>query len=169
MAQVALKKTAVEGEAINPRAAQTVKDNTYMDDILDSTNTVKEAEELSYAVDDILANGGFKVKEWRSNEDLNKNGTVQETEEIKVPQETSEEKVLGVVRNSSDDVLKYKVMPDISKSRLVKITKRSILSKIARIYDPIGFASAFLIRAKIGIQELWQRGIHWDDELSPES
>ena len=34
MAQVALKKTAVEGEAINPRAAQTVKDNTYMDNIL---------------------------------------------------------------------------------------------------------------------------------------
>jgi hypothetical protein len=54
MAKIALKKTAVEGEAINLRAAQTVKDNTYMDDIIDSVNTVKEAVELSRAIDDIL-------------------------------------------------------------------------------------------------------------------
>ena len=140
-----------------------------MDDILDSVNTVKEAEELSRPIDDILANDGFKVKEWRSNEDLNKNNASQEMEEIKVPQGTSEEKVLGVVWNNSDDVLKYKVVPSILKSQPVKITKRSILSQIARIYDPIGFASAFLIRAKIGSQELWQKGINWDDELSPES
>ena len=169
MAQIALKKTAEERENINPRAAQAVKDNTYMDDILDSVNTVQEAEELSSDIDDVLASGGFKVKEWRSNEDLSKNNVTQETEEIKVPQGAAEEKVLGVVWNTSDDVFKYKVVPDIQKSQPVKITKRNILSQIARIYDPIGFASAFLIRAKIGIQELWQKGINWDDELSPES
>jgi hypothetical protein len=123
MAQIALKKTAVEGEAINPRAAKTVKDNTYMDDILDSVNTVKEAEELSRGIDDILANGGFKVKEWRSNEDLSKNKATQEMEEIKDPQGTSEEKVLGVVWNNGDDVLKYKVVPDILKSQPVKDNK----------------------------------------------
>jgi hypothetical protein len=77
------------------------------------------------------------VKEWRYNEDLNRNNATQEMEEIKVPQRTSEEKVLGVVWNNSDDVLKYKVVPDILKSQPVKITKRSILSQIVRIYDPI--------------------------------
>jgi hypothetical protein len=41
MAQIAFSKTAVESEAISHRAAQTVKDNTYMDDILDSVNTGK--------------------------------------------------------------------------------------------------------------------------------
>ena len=60
------------------------------------------------------------MKEWRSNEDLNKNNATQEMEEIKVPQGTSEEKVLGVVWNNSDDVLKYKVVPDILKSQPVK-------------------------------------------------
>jgi hypothetical protein len=55
------------------------------------------------------------------------------------------------------------------KSQPVKITKRTILSQIARIYDPIGFASAFLIGTKIEIQELWQKCINWKDELSPES
>ena len=95
MAQVALKKTAVEDESINPRAAQTVKDNTYVDDILDSMNTVKEAKELSYAVDDILANGGFKVKEWRSNEDLNKTGQCRKRKKSKFPKKRHRRKYSG--------------------------------------------------------------------------
>ena len=42
-----------------------------------------------------------------------------------------------------------------------------IPSKVAHIYDPIGLASAFLIRAKIEIHHLWQLGIGWDQELQP--
>jgi len=45
------------------------------------------------------------------------------------------------------------------------MTKRMILSQVARIYDPIGFAAAFIIRAKIGLQKLWQLGLDWDDEV----
>lgn len=52
----------------------------------------------------------------------------QGTEEIKIPQGTSEQKVLGTVWNSIDDVLKYKVVPGIPKSQQLKITKRSIHS-----------------------------------------
>ena len=48
------------------------------------------------------------------------------------------------------------------------LSKRKILNQVARIYDPIGFASAFLIRAKIGLQELWEKGIDWGEKLPPE-
>ena len=47
----------------------------------------------------------------------------------------------------------------------VKLTKRTLLSQTARIYDPVGLAAAFIIRAKIGMQELWQIGVDWDQEL----
>ena len=43
MAQIALRKTAEEGERLSPHAAKTLKSNTYMDDILDSVHTVQEA------------------------------------------------------------------------------------------------------------------------------
>ena len=33
------------------------------------------------------------------------------------------------------------------------------------IYDSIGFASALRIEAKIGLQDLWKRGVQWIDEL----
>lgn len=44
---------------------------------------------------------------------------------------------------------------------------RLLLSQIAWIYDPVGFAAAFLIRAKIGMQALWQTGIDWGEEPLP--
>ncbi len=106
MAQIALQKTAEEGESINPEAARTIKDNTYMDDILDSVNTKEEARKLTSDVDRILEKGGFKVKGWRSNKDLNDRNT--ETNEIRVPQGQTEAKVLGVSWNCEEDVLKYK-------------------------------------------------------------
>jgi hypothetical protein len=54
---------------------------------------------------------------------------------------------------------------DESKQTELPLTKRTILSRVARTYDPIGFAAGFLIRAKIGIQELWMMGQEWDQEL----
>ena len=83
------------------------------------------------------------------------------------------DKVLGVVWDHGTDELRFKVRPDLIKASDVTdqnaatLTKRMILSKVARIYDPIGLASAFLIRAKIGIQHLWQLGVGWDQELKP--
>ena len=50
----------------------------------------------------------------------------------------------------------------------LKLTKRMILSQTARIYDPVGFTAAFLIKAKIGLQQLWQKGQDWDQELPEE-
>ena len=49
----------------------------------------------------------------------------------------------------------------------VKLTKRMLLNQVAQIYDPVGFAAAFLVRAKIGMQELWQTGVDWDDKPPP--
>ena len=49
-----------------------------------------------------------------------------------------------------------------------KITKRIILNSIARIYDPIGIAVAFIIKAKISMQRSWQLGYGCDEELPAE-
>lgn len=86
-------------------------------------------------------------------------------------------KILGVVWNHENDTLSYKVclgqdmaepetQSEISKPE--KFTKRKIMSKVARIFDPIGFASALVVRAKIGLQKLWQQGLDWDTELPEE-
>ncbi|XP_068761870.1 uncharacterized protein [Montipora capricornis] len=165
MAQIALRKTAAEGENHSPSAAKTLKENSYMDDILDSVQTVSEARQLTTEIDEVLAKGGFSIKEWQSNRDLKDTGDKQ-NEEVNVPNGPGEDKVLGIVWNSTEDSFKFKVKSETIDSLNSSVwTKRSILSQIARIYDPVGFAAAFLIRAKIGFQELWQQGYEWDQDL----
>ncbi|XP_028413778.1 uncharacterized protein LOC114536622 [Dendronephthya gigantea] len=167
MAQIALRKTAEEGERENPRAAQAIKDNSYMDDILDSVATNEEAIELTTAIDGILEKGGFGVKGWQSNGELSQTNDEKDGKEVCVPKGKQDAKVLGLVWNNKDDVLKYKVEVEICKTQQPKLTKRNILSQVARIYDPIGFAAPYLVRAKIGLQEVWREGLDWDDKLPP--
>jgi len=45
------------------------------------------------------------------------------------------------------------------------MTKRSLLSLASRMFDPMGLISPFTVRAKILFQELWRRGLEWDDPL----
>ena len=120
MAQIDPQNTAEEGETINPDAACTFKDSTYMDDILDSVKTTEEAKKLTTDIDYILKNGGFKVKGWQSNTNLCK--STPDKIKIKVPQDRTKAKALGIVWNSSEDSLKYKVEIEAIKSCTAYLT-----------------------------------------------
>ena len=39
------------------------------------------------------------------------------------------------------------------------------MSKISTLFDPLGFVTLFVVRAKILMQEVWISGIDWDDQL----
>jgi hypothetical protein len=165
MAQIILRKTAEESKNDYPDAARVIKENTYVDDICDSVHTVEEATRLTKEADIVLESGGFHVKGWLSNkslEDMAIDNVKDDQPAMKLLQGPAEEKVLGVVWNHEQDVFMFKVHPPGD----IKLTKRIILSNIARIYDPIGMAAAFIIRAKIGMQKLWLEGLAWDEELS---
>ena len=46
------------------------------------------------------------------------------------------------------------------------LTKRMILSAVNGIYDPIGFLTPIVIKAKIMLKKLWCEKVDWDDQLS---
>ncbi|XP_014835554.1 PREDICTED: uncharacterized protein LOC106913412, partial [Poecilia mexicana] len=52
---------------------------------------------------------------------------------------------------------------DILKDR--ENTKRSVLRTSARIFDPIGFLTPFTVRVKCLFQEMWEKGLSWDEPL----
>lgn len=171
MAQIALRKTADENQDSYPEAAISLKKNSYMDDICDSVKRVEQAKNLTKDLDKVLETGGFQVKFWVSNEDLKDDESVREDNAVKLLQGEGPGKVFGVEWNSKTDNLTFKIGADIlekTSAEDIKLTKRSILSYIARIYDPVGIAAAFIIRAKIGMQRLLQLGLGWDDDLPTE-
>jgi len=69
---------------------------------------------------------------------------------------------LGLRWHSGDDMLQYQVKRnDPAKT----ITKRVILSSIARIFDPLGLLGPIVVTAKIIMQHLWQLKIGWDESV----
>ncbi len=46
------------------------------------------------------------------------------------------------------------------------LTRRSILSTVSSVYDPLGFVSPVLLVAKQILQELCKDGVDWDDPIS---
>ena len=71
-------------------------------------------------------------------------------------------KVLGLKWNPKEDCFSFSELPvpvDVA------ITKRTVFSYIARLFDLLGFLSPFLVSAKILCQKLRELGIPWDAEL----
>lgn len=44
-------------------------------------------------------------------------------------------------------------------------TKRSLLSEIAKLFDPLGWSAPVLISMNILLQQLWLAGLSWDNPL----
>ena len=53
MAQITLRKTADQAKSLYPKAAQVLKNNTYMDDICDSVHSVQQAKRLTTELDEV--------------------------------------------------------------------------------------------------------------------
>ena len=133
-----------------------------MDNICDSVHTIQQAKRLMTELNEVLMKGGFQVKGWLSNQSLDTEIAKQEKPTMKLLQGTTQEKVLGTGWNHAEDVL---LLFNVSPPKDITLTKRAILSRIAQIFDPVGFAAAFLVCAKLGMQRLWQKGLDWDQEL----
>ena len=176
MAQIALQKTAKESQSSHPEAAKAIMDNSYMDDICDSVDTVEDARRQTNDIDTVLEKGSFKVKGWTLNKVLEERSNSKESSELRIFQGQVEEKLLGLEWNTKTDTFSFNVKGNTFKPTSIKesseskpqLTKRTVLSRIAKIYDPIGFAAAIIIRAKISMQQLWEMGYDWDQALPPE-
>lgn len=73
--------------------------------------------------------------------------------EVNLNGEREHIKTLGVGWNPSTDTLNFTVKDLLLNG---KFTKRTVLSKISQIYDPLGLASAVTIRARVALQEIWK-------------
>lgn len=73
-----------------------------------------------------------------------------------------ETRVLGVVWNAKQDYFSFKI--DI-KHMSDRVTKRTVLSDTAKIFDPLGLLGPVILIPKLIVQTLWQLKLHWDSSL----
>lgn len=160
-----LKQLAEDEGRQYPLAASVLRDNIYVDDVLfgaDDSNHIKEIREQ---LNSLLKLGGFELRKWASNSpslvaDINSadhglacNKQLSDNEQLKI---------LGIGWSPVTDSFEFGVsLQDIAPN-----TKRSILSAIAKLYDPLGWVTPVTITAKIFMQQLWRSKLSWDDVTS---
>ena len=67
-------------------------------------------------------------------------------------------KTLGILWGASNYIFTFKDASDLC-CKEDKHNKQRFLSKIATLFDPLGFCSPYVVQGKVLLQELWMTGL----------
>ncbi|XP_048578061.1 uncharacterized protein LOC116619333 [Nematostella vectensis] len=166
-ANFAVQRTAEDNKEQWPDAAAVVKREIFVDDLYTSCEDVGEAVKLREDVTALMADGGFPMRKWMSSS-AEVLATVPEREravrnEALEMGELPQGRALGVRWDPQSDTLGF-AFAHVERPPAEE-TKRGVLKKLAGLYDPLGWASPYVVRAKVMLQRTWSRGIDWGELL----
>ncbi|XP_037822286.1 uncharacterized protein LOC119610934 [Lucilia sericata] len=147
-----------------PDESKILVTDSYVDDIISGAETVERAIVLQRNLCKLLGKGGCNLRKWITN-----------SPELfhKIPEEFREKsltlnfdgdnvvKTLGIQWNTTDDTLSYRTNIDESRP----VSKRTILSETARVYDPLGWLTPCTVVAKSLFKQLWEKKVDWDSPI----
>ncbi|XP_030386878.1 uncharacterized protein LOC115633562 [Scaptodrosophila lebanonensis] len=140
---------------------QKLQDSFYVDDLVTSVATLRDAEDLYYQSKIIMQGASFNLRKWNSNDaELKRKFKETDVNLARV------QKVLGVQWDTITDELSVDIKPIITYVQSLRPTKRNVLRAMARIYDPLGILGPFTINIKILLQKIWKEHLEWDATLS---
>ncbi|XP_075157630.1 uncharacterized protein LOC142230897 [Haematobia irritans] len=144
-----------------PLGATILRQDFYVDDGMSGSDSLVTAKEMQSQLTSLLKEAGFKLRKWCENHRQLLQDIPQDDQEVNLDFGNASIKVLGLIWSPASDqfCLRANLQP------VSVITKRSVISDVARIYDPLGIAGPVVVAAKIFIQQLWEDQISWDDEL----
>ncbi|XP_055703910.1 uncharacterized protein LOC129802253 [Phlebotomus papatasi] len=141
-----------------PLAAKIIEKHFYVDDCLFSCPLLEEAQESQKQLIDLLQLAQLELSKFRSNcPEL----LLEATNDSQLQFDDHISKTLGMSWNSSIDTFQYKVT-SISENH---VTKRIMLSTLAKVFDPLGLVCPVVTVAKCLLQEAWKSTKEWDEEI----
>lgn len=162
-----LQRLAEDERQNYPIGAECLINGFYVDDFIFGADTIEESLEMKFQTSSILKAGGFHLRKWSTNcKDILETIPVsdRETDPCLTFDSKTSVKTLGIQWCPTSDVFLYRI--SITERSLN--SKRTILSDISKIFDPLGWISPLIIKAKILIQNLWSLKIDWDTILEGE-
>lgn len=140
-----------------PIIAEKIQNRFYVDDYFDSLESIEEAKNTIQQISIILADYGFSLRKWKSNHPAILQNLC---EDEKDSSPCNIFKTLGIQWQPDSD--EFVFMPT-QLSEKSEWNKRTILSEICRVFDPLGWLSPCVILAKIFMQKLWLLQLDWDE------
>lgn len=160
-----MHQLAHDGSGSYPLASKRLLEDFYVDDLLSGAYEIQEAVEIQSQLRDLCIAGGFNLRKWACNHDALLQSIPPSDREIKTSLLIDFDdtvKSLGIHWNPRNDEFTFQSTLDPS---FAARTKRSMLSDISKLFDPLGWLSPLIIRAKILMQNLWCLNLGWDDQV----
>ena len=165
-ANMSVKQNALDHATRYPLAARAVHDSFYVDDGLTGADSISEAIELQNQLQDLFATGGFLLRKWNSSESQVIQHLSPDLRDVKstqsMPSTEGYTKTLGIQWNVNKDHFKLSVAQPPPTETL---TKRGLVSDIAKTFDVLGWFSPSTIKVKVLMQQLWEHKVDWDDPV----
>lgn len=158
-------------EEAYPEATKAIVRNHYMDDYLQSFNSIEDAVTTAEKVNEVHKAAGFQLRQWASNK---KEVLQRLTKNEESPQEinlaSQEEKTLGLRWLADEDKLAFNIGLRNTPSEVADggqaPTKRQVTSAVMSTFDPMGLVAPVLIKGKKLIQDIWRTGTKWDEQIN---
>ncbi|XP_075150812.1 uncharacterized protein LOC142224919 [Haematobia irritans] len=164
-----LQQLASDSEDQFPIAAQILRTETYVDDVLSGGYSIEETVKAQKQLIAVLNSAGFPLKKFTTN---NRellahlpSENLYDSDLFRLSEKCST-KTLGIKWDAIQDQFSYSPLPIQQDSNP---TKRNVLSIVAQLFDPAGWITPVVIRSKILMQQIWLEGIDWDEPISPDT
>ena len=130
----------------------------YVDDLLYSFDDKEGGARVINAIDTVMRDNGFQLSKFNANDgSLLSNLSMSHVPNDEIVN-ISDSKVLGVMWNTHDDYFYFNVcITDMS-----VVTRRSILSFVCSIFDPLGLISPIILCGRVIFQLTTRLKLAWD-------
>lgn len=166
---------AMDYQAEYPNAVEAIIKGHYVDDFLDSRDTIEEVVQLAEDVKFVHRQGGFEIRNFVSNS-AEVRARLGESEAASIKEwgpDNNEDvqSILGLRWLPHVDKFTFSapMLPPALLDGSIRPTKRQVLRVVMSLYDPLGFLAAFVIHGKMIIQALWRYKCEWDDQIDDSS
>lgn len=147
-----------------PEIVNEIEKSLYVDDLINGGPTVEAAKQVKETSTEVFAQGGFTLHKWHSNAaelDAVSANKISKTQ-LGVPQK-GKGALLRVPWDKEKDTIEVKFPPERTQP-----TKKKLLTKLAKVYDPLGLASPSMLSGKLLYRKACELKIAWDAKLPDE-
>ena len=163
-ANISVKQNAIDHAQEFPLAAAAVHDSFYVDDGLTGAESVEEAVTLQKQLQELFDRGGFLLRKWKSSEPAVlkhlPTSLLDPQSSHPIPDSDGFAKALGIEWSTSLDCFHLTVAEF---PHFEMVTKRALVSDVAKTFDVLGWFAPSIIKVKIMLQHLWEAKVGWDD------
>lgn len=142
-----------------------VQRDFYMDDLLTGADSLHDTKLIQDEIINLLKRGKFELSKWASNCPALLESLRDKNDDILTINNSKDSRILGIHWKCALDTFCFSFQAQESGD---VVSKRTILSEVSKLFDPLGLLGPVIVTAKLILQKLWQTGTHWDESVPPD-